>query len=314
MNEVKEAEALPDRHVYADEHDTDDGDLDYSPDVEDIALEREFSGQVTFKDFLRKIVKSSKVFGELVLIRTGDKRLDRHLRNLRMIKSAQTYGFLMHLKVGGVDDKVFLQILKLTENFVLRRHVCRERSNETETLFAKLCAVNPTDPLSDVRKAYREACPSDEKFRLEFTTANFTANIIDRARYCLEQIEIDSHGKHNELQVLDSSDVHVEHIIPQKIKTNKAKDEFGDWVSYIGDKVEILHPKMVSRIGNLILFAGALNIGASNNPFSNKKKAYRSSSIIITRDLAEMPVFRFNQVELRSRKLAALAVARWPTP
>ena len=69
--------------------------------------------------------------------------------------------------------------------------------------------------------------------------------------------------------------MHVEHIIPQKIRTRKAKEEFGDWGSYLGSSSEALHPRYVSRIGNLTLFAGALNIGASNNPFARKKKAYK---------------------------------------
>ena len=71
--------------------------------------------------------------------------------------------------------------------------------------------------------------------------------------------------------MLGAADVHVEHIIPQKIKTKKAKEEFGDWVTYLGDKAESQHPKYVARIGNLTLFAGALNISASNNPFAMKE-------------------------------------------
>ncbi|ASP91622.1 DUF262 domain-containing protein [Sinorhizobium meliloti] len=254
MNEVFEAEKLPDRHLYVDEDEIDDDEPDQAGDVEDVTIERGGTANVTFKDFLRRVVTSAKVFGELVLIRTGDKRIDRHLRNLRMIKSAQTYGFLMHLRVGGMEDRAFVEVLKITENFILRRHVCRERANETETLFAKLCSIDPKGSLAELRAAYRDACPSDEKFRDEFATASYTANIIDRARYCLEQLELSKHGKHAELEVLGSDDVHVEHIIPQKIKTKRSKEEFRDWVSYLGDKADLLHPRTVSKIGNLTLF------------------------------------------------------------
>ena len=58
-----------------------------------------------------------------------------------MIKAAQTYGFLMYLRVGGIEEKQFVTVLKLTEDFILRRHVCRERTNETEALFARLCSA-----------------------------------------------------------------------------------------------------------------------------------------------------------------------------
>src|SRR5690606_27763575 len=155
--------------------------------------------------------------------------IDRRLRNLRMIKAFQTYGFLTHLKVGGCKDEAFEKVLDLTESFLLRRHVCRERSNENETAFARLCGVDPTDPIDATVKTYREYCPADDKFRNEFSKAEFGPSLIERARYCLERLEMHAQGKHLELLVGGTDLVHVEHIIPQKIKTKKAKDEFGDW-------------------------------------------------------------------------------------
>ncbi len=318
MREVREAVDLPDRHYYFDEDDVDtdndENDGETSLDRESSEEEKSEHPQLSFKSFLKKLVESAKIYGRLLLASTGNKSADRHLRNLHMIKAAQTFGYLMHLKVGGCDEKHFLTILKLTEAFVLRRHICRERSNDTETLFARLCAVNPKNPVPDTRVAYRASCPSDEKFREEFANVMFTSNIIDRARYCLESIEIAKHGKYVELQVLGTDLVHVEHIIPKKIKTIKAKEEFGDWVTYLGEKSILHHPKYLSRIGNLTLFSGKLNISASNNPFSGKRPAYRESSILMTQEIGKMQNFRFKQVEQRSKDLADSAVELWPVP
>jgi hypothetical protein len=230
-----------------------------------------------------------------------------------MIKAAQSYGYLMYLRVSGVAAKDFYAILKLTESFMLRRHVCRERTNETEALYAKLCVTDSKNALSETRKAYRAACPPDERFLDEFAKADFSAS-LDRARYCLERIEIQRHGNHSELLVSGPEDVHVEHIIPQKIKTKKARDEFGDWVAYLGENSEELHQKYVSMIGNLTLFAGQLNIVASNNPFASKKKEYKKSGIEITREPCELTAFKFKQVTTRSRELANIAVDLWPKP
>lgn len=313
MGQVLEAKALPERHLYADpeeatEEDSENGEIIVT-EVDAASI-----GQVNFKDFLARLVLSAKIYGELVLVKTNDAETNRHLRNLKMIKAVQTYGFLMHLRVGGCTKQHFREVLKLTESFVLRRHVCRERSNETEALFAKLCAVSPKDPVQKTRDDYRELCPADEKFRDEFAAASFTSNVIDRARYCLEQIELSKHGDHAELQVLGAEDVHVEHIMPQKIKTKKAKEELGDWVEYLGDKAESYHPKYVSRIGNLTLFAGALNIGASNNPFHKKRQAYKASSIKLTQDLLKKSQFKFRDIDQRSKDLAEIAVEIWPMP
>ena len=128
---------------------------------EDVPLKRDASAKVGFKAFLNRVVQNAKAFGDLVLAKTGDKKIDRHLLNLRMIKAAQTYGFLMYLRVGGIDDKQFVNVLKLTEGFVLRRHICRERTNETETLFAKLCTAAPKTPSLKREKAtVRRARPT----------------------------------------------------------------------------------------------------------------------------------------------------------
>lgn len=314
MTRVEEAGSLPDRHNYPDLEDQDEeegGDNNETQSVDDDVDRIE---KVSFSKFLSRLVNCAKNYSEVVQAKTGDRRIDRHLRNLRMIKAVQTYGFLMHLRAGGCEDKPFREILKLTENFVLRRHVCRERANETEALFARLCDADPKNPLERTKRAYRDLCPSDEKFESEFSTTSFSANLIDRARYCLELIEVSKYGKHDELQVLGSDEVHVEHIIPQKIRTKRTKETYGDWVSYLGKNAEELHPKYVDRIGNLTIFAGPLNIGASNNPFARKKRAYRESAIHMTKDLARRSNFKFKDVEKRSAEFARDAVKLWPKP
>lgn len=316
---VKEAKDLPERRLYDYREDAVEDDGESVDDNQQLTLKadpEETKGRraTTFKKFVETLISYSKVYGNLVRADTGDVRIDRHLANLKMIKAVQTYGFLMHLRVNGCTDKDMKAVLKLTESFILRRHVCKERSNDTETLFASICSVNPLEPIAKTRASYRELCPSDEKFKEEFATTSFPANLIERARYCLGQIELSRHGNHSELAILGGEDVHVEHIIPQKIKTIAAKDEYGDWVNYLGPSSEVKHQKYISRIGNLTLFAGALNIGASNNPFSRKKDAYRDSGLKLTQALASMPQFKFAQVDKRSLELAEVAVELWPKP
>lgn len=318
MSSVQEAKLLPDRHLYIDvrAEDDDDEEVDTQQELDTSeALSVSGTDTVPFNLFLARLVKSAEVYSQLVLARTGVKTVDRRLRNLKMIKAVQTYGFLTHLRVGGCSDKNFLAVLKLTESFVLRRHVCRERSNETEALFARMCDIDAMDPLSGVREAYRGLSPSDEKFQEEFANAGFTATVMERARYCLERFEEHAHGTHDEITVNGPDEVHVEHIIPQKIKTKKkVKEPFEDWLTYLGDKAEASHPKYVSRIGNLTLFSGELNIAASNNPFGSKKQAYRQSAIRLTQELATMTHFKFKQIDQRSKSFAELAVTLWPRP
>lgn len=184
MVRVVEASALPERHLYPDANDEEEDEADESLNRPVADVVGTSTDQITFNDFLSRLVQSAKVFAELVLVRTNDLRTNRRLRNLRMIKAVQTYGFLMHLRVGGCSEKLFREILELTESFVLRRHICRERANETEALFARLCGTDPAAPVEATKIAYRDLCPLDDKFREEFASVSFPANLLDRARYC----------------------------------------------------------------------------------------------------------------------------------
>lgn len=316
-SQVKEAKTLPEQHLYVDVDDSYDDDGDQNVDeqvtkVKPLTQEIPAKRAVTFKKFLEILVAYARVYGELVRANTSDALINRHLANLKKIRAAQTYSFLMHLRMNGCTDKNLRSVLKLTESFILRRHICKERTNETEVLFASMCSIDPADPVAKVRAHYKELCPTDEKFMEEFSSATFTANLIDRARYCLEQFEMDKIGKHAELAVLGSDEVHVEHIIPQSINSKAGTNEFGDWVTYLGPTAKAKHQKYVARIGNMTLFAGALNIAASNNPFLKKRPAYRESGIKLTKELGAMQSFKFAQVDQRSDAMAKLAVRLWP--
>ena len=319
MREVEEAKTLPERSHYGDplaEPDRDDDEAANSDEEEDDDDDAEKASDVVrvpFATFLDRLVKRSAVYRQIVLGETGKPAIDRRLRSLRLIRAQQSYGFLMSLKADGCSDKEFEEVLRLTEIFLLRRHITRERGNENEAVFAKLCATARNNPTREVRVLYHEYCPSDQKFRQEFATAVFPSQLMERARYCLEQFEIAKQGKHLELLPGGPDIVHVEHIIPQKIKTKKAKKQFGDWVKYLGKEALSLHPRYVSRIGNLTLFSGELNIGASNNPYRRKKAAHARSAFKLTQSLpVDYPEFRFEQVDARSEALADAAVTIWP--
>ncbi len=139
----------------------------------------------------------------------------------------------------------------------------------------------------------------------------FKGKLIDRAKYVLECIEYYKRGNTDELIVSSNDEVHLEHIIPQSISTNKSKEEFGDWEKYLGDRSLIKHKKYVNYIGNMTLLGEALNIQAYNNPFAKKKNSYRKSSFIISKDLAKQNDFKFQNVEKRGEQLTQNALKIW---
>lgn len=320
MEGVEEARNLPEHQRYVEEEldeeedEEEDDDGNGTGDTNGQVQIPAGAARVPFGTFLQDLVRSARLYGEIVRAKTGKARIDRRLQNLRRIKAVQTYGFLTHLRAKGCSDNEFEEVLKLTEAFLMRRHVCRMRANETETAFARLCKADPGDPLGEVRKTYGEFSPSDDRFREDFAAAKFDRRLVERARYCLEQFEAHLQGTHSELLVAGPDSVHVEHIIPQKITSKRAKEEYGDWPTYLGRGAD-LHATYVSRIGNLTLLAEELNIKASNNPYRSKRAEYQKTSLKITQELCrDYPEFRIKQVQARSETLAERAVRLWPIP
>lgn len=268
---------------------------------------------VSFGEFVEDLVRQSFIYSEIVNASTKNLSIDRRLRNLRMIKSVQTYGFLLAMRSRRCPDKTFEKLLELTESFLLRRHICKRRANENESMFGTLCSANALDPIPEARKAFRELSPTDDEFSVALVKFEFKSGLIDRARYCLEKFEISLHGTFSEIEIADTDKVHVEHIIPQTIKNSSNKKDADIWIQYLGDKAEANHKHNFSKIGNLSLLAGTLNIIASNSAYDVKKVEYQQSAIKITAMLpAEYPEFRFEEVEKRSKYFAEMAPQLWP--
>ena len=98
--------------------------------------------------------------------------------------------------------------------------------------------------------------------------------------------------------------------MPQTIDTKKAKQEFGDWVSYLGEDAA-LHGEYLTKLGNLTMLGKKLNIVASNNPFEAKKVEYEKSEITMTRELVKYKAWGLKLIDTRTKVLAKQATELW---
>jgi hypothetical protein len=167
---------------------------------------------------------------------------------------------------------------------MLRRHICKSRTGELDDIFSKLCKVDDKNIINSIQTILSKVLPSDKDFQAEFTIANIGDN-TNRAKYILEVVEYYLMKDAGELSIKSGNDVHLEHIIPQKIKTKKSMIEFGDWITYLGENSEDKHKEYVNRIGNLTLLGQKLNITASNNPYERKLAEYKKSNFCLTKDI-----------------------------
>lgn len=294
-----------DENGYTNSEDEDQDELEAS---EDIAIKT----KISIVEFLKGVKEASLIYKKIRLREFDEPKINQKLLNLQRILSFPSYIFLLSLFQREISMKDKLSVLRLIEVLMLRRHICQKRTGELDDIFSQLVSVEDENIVNLVKDRLKEDLPSDEEFEDYFPHHIFKGKLIDRARYVLEQIEYYLINDKGEYRLSSAKEVHLEHIIPQVISTKKAQKEFGDWVTYLGNNAVIKHKKYVSRIGNLTLLSGELNIKASNNPFNCKKDNYKKSNLKLNSSLANhYRQFKFQQVEERGYELTKIASKIW---
>ncbi len=318
VNHVELSELISSAELYADDDELEDDDeLDDIEDDEpaleaEKEVEKDKSKKISITQFLKQVKDASLLYRKIRLREFDEDKINYRLLNLQRILSFPCYIFLLSLLKRDLLLKDKIEVLKLIETFMLRRHICQKRTGELDNIFAQLVNLPDEDIVVAVKMNLSENLPEDEEFHDYFPKHIFKGRLVDRARYVLEQIEYYIINDKGEYKLSTATDVHLEHIVPQIIITKKAKKEFGDWVDYLGENAVTKHRRYVSRIGNLTLLAGELNIKASNNPFNNKKDNYKKSNIKLNASLANhYRQFKFQQIEERGKQLTDIALKIW---
>jgi uncharacterized protein with ParB-like and HNH nuclease domain len=290
-------------------------------DNENIELEvpEDFTiNKINILEFISKILNASKAYHKLSYSKHDNTLVRKEIESLNKIQCEPSYIFLMQFMQLDTPDNLKRTVINMVSSLMLRRHICKKQTGETDQIFSTL--VKTIDFIEDQEVFLqqmkgiifeKEHYPSDEEFKLSFLKYEFKGKAEQRARAILEQYNYSLGGGNNELYIADSSLVHLEHIIPQKINTQKSKSEFGNWEEYLGINSTIKHKTYVSRIGNLTLLAAPLNMGISNNPFDKKKYGYAQSEITMTRNLLQYPEFKFSEVESRGELIALNTITHW---
>ena len=180
---VKEAEQLKERDYFGyggfekEEGDDDEDVLDDVSGAETKTTKRKSKKvveQCSFADFISTLLKYTQTYRQLIRAETGNRKIDHHLRNLLLIKAAPAYMFLMARQMGSDDEKSMLTLLPLIETLLLRRIVCKSRTNDTEQLFATLCKHGTDTDLKAITTHLAEYTPPDARFEKDFATSTFT--------------------------------------------------------------------------------------------------------------------------------------------
>lgn len=146
----------------------------------------------------------------------------------------------------------------------------------------------------------RDLIPTDEEFKKLFEIATVSKAYI--ARYYLRKLE-QAYRTTSELEPIKNPEkANLEHILPEN-----PTDLQGDWPSFD----ENLHKTYYHRIGNLTILDKKMNSDIGNGPFKGKKKVYKGSELVITKEIVKYNDWTPSEIEKRQKELAKKAVEIW---
>ena len=262
------------------------------------------------KSFAKTLRVAADIYRQIQTSDFDDDEINRRLINLKKIRSVASYTFILNLmQRSNVSSKDVLEILRMLEIFMLRRNVAEYRTSELEDIFVALTKLPDENIVGATKQVLIENMPSDEEFESRLQKHVFKGQLEARAKYMLEYLGYGTLSP-TEMVIKSHRAVELEHIMPQTIDTNKAKEELGDWVAYLGDDVA-LHGEYLTKLGNMTMLGKKLNIVASNNPYTAKKVEYEKSEIAMTRELALNESWGLKQIDERNEKLAKQATKLW---
>lgn len=262
------------------------------------------------KSFAKTLRTAADIYRQIQTASFTDEEINRRLINLKKIRSVASYTFILNLmQRSNVTTKDILEILRMIEIFMLRRNVAEYRTSELEDIFVALTKLSDENIVANTKKIFADNMPSDEEFETRLQKHVFKGQLEARAKYMLEYLGYGTLSP-TEMVIKSHRAVELEHIMPQTIDTKKAKQELGDWVSYLGQDVT-LHAEYLAKLGNLTMLGKKLNIVASNNPYESKRVEYAKSEIAMTKALASIEEWGMKQIDDRTEELARKATALW---
>lgn len=199
----------------------------------------------------------------------------------------------------------FADILKILENFLIRRFVCNVPTHGLNKIFPLLYRNIKNRGFSTLveglkKELQTKGYPKDIEFKSRLIDIKLygAGDRAIKTKLILESIE-ESYS-HKEQVPFES--LSIEHIMPQTLT------EY--WQNHLGDDWEITHELLLHTIGNLTITA--YNSELSNDDYESKKGRLCSSHIEMNKYFQDKNTWKKEDIEKRSEYLAEKALAIWP--
>lgn len=204
-----------------------------------------------------------------------------------------------------ISQSEYLELLKILENYIVRRYICGEATNFTNKMFPTLWreiidemesseAAQKLSFIEAVKKVLvSKNYPPNRKICQSIRTNKIYDNRNrEKVVLILESINrLLSKGTGGYTVLSDAPT--IEHILPQKLTD--------EWKTELGDNGDRIYQDYLHSFGNLTLITHDWNSSLSNSPFSIKKLAMANHALRINSDYFGQKIDIWNEQAILQR-------------
>jgi uncharacterized protein with ParB-like and HNH nuclease domain len=261
-------------------------------------------------DYLKGLLEFARHYKKLLSPEVEtDLDIRKYLERLNRIEVTTAYPLLLNFYSDFDERKLkkaeFVEILKILENYLIRRFVCNVPTNSLNKIFPPLYAQVVKRESNNYVQGFKDILqgkgyPKDVEFKTRFKDAKLYGGGDRAAKTKLILETIDESYGHKES--VTSAELTIEHIMPQKLSEC--------WQNHLGEEWEVTHELNLHTMGNLTLTG--YNQELSNYDFSRKKEFYNNSHLELNKYFNDIEIWNRDAIENRSVFLAKTALEIWP--
>jgi len=237
-----------------------------------------------------------------------DPEIQKCIRKLNRIEVTTAYPLLLNFYCNYANNKItnkeFVIILKILENYLIRRFVCNVASNQLNKIFPSIYPIIIAKYPDNIIEGFKavlqnKGYPKDNEFSLRFKDTKFYGggDRVVKTKLILETIEESFAHK----ETVQFENLTVEHVMPQTLS------EW--WQTHLEDDWEETHELYLHTIGNLSLTA--YNSELSNDEFETKKEILVNSHLELNKYFFNMIKWTRKEIEERAECLTQKALEIW---
>lgn len=265
-----------------------------------------YSRDYTHEELLKDMKKYSKYYSAFIgNVNEYSEDVKKYLLDFRLLDQSTVYTFLFAVfndyEEDNIDKDTLIKVLHFLRSYIVRRIVCGVPSNSLKGLFktlhSRLFKENKFEKYYEKIYTFFVYSRTKDRMLLEdnFRDALVYGELYKKTKCCKYLLASIENEESNER--LDTSNMTIEHILPQK-------ENSIIWKNEVGENYNVVYDKYLHTLGNLTITGYNSELGTK--PFLEKKKIIKefSKANRLNELILSVEIWNENSIIYRAKSLA----------